>query len=94
MTFDEFWELYPRKQAKKDAFKAWGQMALTEEAHTAIREALQWQVRSRGWLRGFIPLPATYLRGERWTDRPEPVPPSRKLQGLTAFITEDDHGPH
>ena len=68
--FDEFWEDYPRHDAKKDARKAWGQVKPSPAMCEAIREALAWQKQTPQWLKGreFIPLPATYIRGERWTD--------------------------
>lgn len=69
-AFDTFWEAYPRHEAKKDARKAWGQVNPSEETLGKILAALEWQKQCDQWLRGYIPLPATYLRGERWEDEP------------------------
>jgi hypothetical protein len=67
--FDEFWADYPRHDAKKDARKAWHQIKPSPAMRTAIHEALGWQKQLQQWqTRELIPLPATYLRGERWTD--------------------------
>ena len=66
--FEQFYASYPRREARKDAEKAW--KAVNGDKYIdAILAALQWQVPeylSRE--RHYRPLPATYLRGERWTD--------------------------
>lgn len=66
--FDAFWTLYPRHVAKKDARRAWDRINPAE--HAEILTALvSWR---RVWLkRGemeYVPHPATWLNGERWTD--------------------------
>ena len=63
-----FWECYPRREAKLDARKAWAQLGPSSELVDQIIQALGWQRQSDQWLRGFIPLPATYLRGRRFDD--------------------------
>jgi hypothetical protein len=68
--FAEFWSRYPRKQAKADAEKAWRQVSppLAE-----VEAALSWQRALPDWRKDggkFVPLPATYIRGKRWTDAP------------------------
>jgi hypothetical protein len=65
--FLAFWALYPRREAKGDAWKAWEQVRPPIEA---VRAALTWQVKRPQWLEGpaFIPLPATWLRARRWED--------------------------
>jgi len=71
--FDTFWAAYPRKTAKADARKAWQRLAPDAALVTAILEALVWQRRQPQWVKDsgeFIPYPATWLRGERWTDEP------------------------
>lgn len=66
--FQLFWAAFPRRQAKKDALKAWRQLKPTTATVQAILDALRWQTQTDQWKRGIIPLPASYLRGERWTD--------------------------
>jgi len=66
-AFDQFWASYPRREAKKDAKKAWAQ-AHGDKHIDAILSALAWQRRTDSWVRGFVPYAATYLRGERWED--------------------------
>lgn len=66
--FEDFWLMYPRREAKKDALKAWSK--LTEAQQMAACIALV------GWRKVFmgrdsaqyIPLAASWIRGERWED--------------------------
>lgn len=68
--FDQFWQSYPRKEAKQDAKKAWGAVPETEKP-IAIEH-----LRVRSWPddRKFIPLPASFIRGKRWEDEQAPAP--------------------
>lgn len=74
--FQAFKARYPRREAWKDAEKAWGQVVKdnTETEHQ-IHAALDWQIpywESLDWYTP--PLPATYLRQERFTDEPPTRP--------------------
>lgn len=76
--FQAFWDRYPRREAKKDATKAWTQIVKDAETEAKIHAALDWQVpifEQRE--RQFIPLPATWIRGERWEDERPTTTPSR-----------------
>ena len=66
--FESFWDAYPRRQAKKDARKAWDQLKPDTALVEKMLDALELQVKSKQWREGFIPLPATWIRGERWED--------------------------
>jgi len=69
IEFSDFWGMYPRRVAKKDARRAWGKIPAIE--HPTILTALfEWR---RIWADGgtddqHIPHPATWLNGERWED--------------------------
>lgn len=70
ITFDDFWALYPRREAKKDALKAW--RTIPPQQYIEILTSLAaWRPvlieRSEGRPQ-FIKLPATWLRGECWMD--------------------------
>lgn len=65
-----FWECFPRREAKLDARKAWAQLAPDAALVDSIIHALGWQRQTDCWRRGFVPLPASYLRGRRWEDEP------------------------
>lgn len=65
--FDRFWEIYPKKTAKIEAQKAWKKAK--PDLQTVIK-ALAWQIKSRQWMEGYVPNPATYLNQGRWMDTP------------------------
>lgn len=66
--FQDFWELYPRREARKDAVKAWDRIGPADRV-AALVALLDWR---RVWQARadyrYTPLPATWLNGERWTD--------------------------
>ena len=66
--FDQFWAAYPRRQAKKDARRAWHILQPSPELVATIVQHVTVRRETRAWREGFIPLPATFLRGERWED--------------------------
>lgn len=66
--FSDFWALYPRRVAKKDALIAWTK--IPQSSHVEILTSLfEWRRiwQDRGEM-DFVPYPATWLRGERWED--------------------------
>lgn len=70
--FDQFFALYPRKSARKDAEKAWNKLSPSPPLVEQMLVALTWQRVSAQWLRDggqFVPYAATWLRGERWKDQ-------------------------
>jgi len=74
---EQFWPVYPKKQAKKKALKAWLKLepddALTERIVADVKD----RTPSEQWTKDngqYIPLPATYLNGERWTDEDVATP--------------------
>jgi len=76
--FDEFWALYPKKIAKGDARKAWGQTQAIRPPIKYMIEAIKKHCQQDQWMREggkFIPHPATWLRQERWEDEVEVVLP-------------------
>ena len=69
--FDTFWKAYPKKVAKGDARKAWGQTERIRPEMATLLGAIQAQMASDQWRKNdgqFIPYPATWLRQERWDD--------------------------
>lgn len=66
-TFDDFWLLYPRRVAKRDAQKAWSRMTADEQA-AAVVAMVDWRRVWRGKDPQYIPHPATWLNGARWED--------------------------
>ena len=68
--FDAWYSSYPKKQSKKAALKAF--MNLKPDALTACL-ADDLTARYKNTERKFIPLPSTYLNGERWDDEIDDV---------------------
>jgi hypothetical protein len=72
--FDDFWKVYPRHEARKDAIKAWKSIKPDDALLSTIVADIKKRLADGGsWYkseRKFIPLPAAYLRGERWEDEP------------------------
>lgn len=69
--FSRFWSLYPNRKGKADAEKSWAKLKPTDELFAQICEGLAKQVTCYEWTKDggkFIPHPATWLNGKRWTD--------------------------
>jgi hypothetical protein len=72
--FETWWKQYPKKLAKGDARRAWMQTEKIRPPMPELMKALYAARASKQWLKDsgdFIPYPATYLRGERWSDEYE-----------------------
>jgi hypothetical protein len=69
--FDQFWELYPRKDGKgkaREKFKIALSKATPEELMRSVRKYSQLCSELKPEERQFIPHPATWLHQERWED--------------------------
>lgn len=95
MAFDDFWELYPRKEAKGQARKTWEKLVkakiLTPTVQKFIVDHLAIRIQDdSAWVEGerrFIPHPSTWLNDERWDDEYETLadkkPAPRSLKQMT-----------
>lgn len=70
-AFERFKTAYPRKQAWKDARKAWVKLSPNTALQARIFAAIDAQRQTRQWQEGIYPLPASWIRGERWNDEVE-----------------------
>ena len=89
-AFDEFWQRYPVKRDKGHARIAFA-AALKKTTLAALLQALETQIASRAQARSWVPewpYPATWLRGERWTDEPFHAPPPGGGQRATTLQRE------
>jgi len=70
IPFDNFWDVYPKKQDKVKAKKKWDRLSfdIQEEILVHIQGR---KGKDRQWLDGYIPMPTTFLNGERWEDEYE-----------------------
>jgi hypothetical protein len=69
--FDEFWNCYPRKVGKQNAYKAWGKINPDPQLKEIIMAALEKHKFTTQWQKDngqFIPHPATWLSQRRWDD--------------------------
>jgi hypothetical protein len=71
--FEEFWALYPKRQDRRHAEKAY-RSALGRASHGEILQGLKGYAFSPD--PKFIPLAATWLNGDRWRDERPPDKPS------------------
>jgi hypothetical protein len=68
-TFDLFWEIYPYKIKKKEAKDTWSHRKLDGIADMIISDVKTRIAKDERWQnKKFIPSPAKYLSGDRWTD--------------------------
>jgi len=80
--FALFWDAYPRKEAKQNAWKAFKKVLPDAQLMSAMIawlklacESEQWQDKSK------IPHPATWLNQRRWEDDPPPKPAPKNPGG-------------
>ncbi len=74
--FEDFYKLYPRKQKRADAEKAWRKLAPDEALRATMTASLALHCQSEGWRKDqgqFIPLPASWLNSRRWEDVLGPI---------------------
>lgn len=70
-AFESFYAEYPRKIARKAAEKAWEKLMPTKQLVGEIMDGLRRGIDSVEWAKDggeYIPHPASFLNGERWTD--------------------------
>lgn len=67
-AFDEFWTIYPRREGKGAAKKAWAKAVKSLPASDLLAIVRSYSVRMHGTEKRFIPFPATWLNQERWAD--------------------------
>ncbi len=79
--FLAFYQKYPRKEKKAEAFKEWKSIAPQNGTYEAIMSALEKFKSSEGWKKEegkFIPHPSTWLYQRRWEDQIEATPVKMK----------------
>lgn len=85
--FDEFWKIYPRKQDKGHAKRAWQKATQTTDPTAIIDGAARYRD-DPNREDPYTALPATWLNGERWLDEPLPERNNRnKVSEVQAMIT-------
>ena len=90
MTFNDFYNQYPRKMARKDAERAWNRLTPIQQAECleAMPNYLKyWKIKETA--KDFIPYPATFINQERWTDELDIEPIQNKKPELPFYATEE-----
>lgn len=83
--FAEFWLLWPRREGRKAAVRAYPKAAKkVGGSEELLEQARRWLNDRDGMDASFVPHAATWLNQERWTDDPPPKPaeqepPKRKV---------------
>lgn len=73
--FDQWYSLYPKKEAKDAARKAFAKARKSVDMETLIASLKRYTASVQGKDRQFIALPATWLNAGRWEDEaPAPAP--------------------
>ena len=83
-AFEQFWNEYPRKVGKQEAFKVWNKKRLDPIAPTLILDVRTRKTSDDSWKdKKFIPHASTYLNQERWTDEVQKYEaPKRNLSAV------------
>jgi hypothetical protein len=79
-AFNAFYQLYPNKTAKAQAWKSWKTHQLATQADRIMADVTVRLSQDERWQRGIIPNPSTYLNQQRWNDEWQPVAASSSQQ--------------
>ena len=69
--FSDFWEEYPRKDARLKAEKAWSKLKVDDDLMQKIMNGLYCAMNSPTWKKDggqFVPHASTWINGKRWQD--------------------------
>ena len=86
MDFEAFWEIWPKKVAKKKAESAWAKLTQLEkrEAMEALPKHIKyWEIKKTHI--DYIPYPASWVNGCRWEDTLDMTPPREKIDRSWMF---------
>jgi hypothetical protein len=86
--FSQFWNLYPRKQGKADALRAYKVVRKAVEAKTIRDGAQAYALLKIGEDKNFLKLPAGWLRDGRWDDEQIPSTDRSSFGGRPLTRTE------
>jgi len=65
--FGRFWEVYPKREDKKETEQVWRRLTVAERL-AAYAGVLRWRESGRWNDKQFVPSPARYLRRRKWED--------------------------
>lgn len=90
--FADFWNGYPRKQHKQEAWREWCRLAPDAETTDLIARAVETRKQSRLWQEDggrYVPKPDKFLRGRQWEDELLDVDKPQENGGNSACSTFD-----
>jgi len=90
-SFADFWSLYPRRVARKDAERAWQRLSADERIDATIAIS-KWRAVwvARGEMQ-YVPHASSWLRGERWEDElPTDCAPNHASHVMREVKTEPE----
>lgn len=70
---DCFWSIYPRREGKAACLKKWVAKKLDDKAEQIRGHLLNRVKDDKKWKDGYVPMPLTFLNGDRWEDEYERV---------------------
>ena len=86
MSFQDFYSLYPRKMARKDAERAWNRLTPIQQAECleALPNYLKyWKIKETQ--KDYIPYPASWINAARWEDVLDMTPAKEKVDRSWMF---------
>jgi hypothetical protein len=75
-SFNQFWSIYPIKQAKNKCASRWRTKKLDRMADVIITDVEKKKRLDGRWRRGYAPNPLTYINQDRWNDGVFPDTPT------------------
>jgi uncharacterized protein YdaU (DUF1376 family) len=87
-NFDDFWSVYPRRQDRGHAEKAFAKACTLSDPQTIIAAARGYKFSANP---KYIPLAATWLNGKRWTDEVDNRDPVLVAAGVYDEPEEQRH---
>ena len=79
LEFEEFWEMYPRKQSKPAARKAFAKARKLTDHQTILDAVFAYKL-DVNREQAFTKMPATWLNNECWNDSPLPAKPKAQTR--------------
>lgn len=68
VSFDAFWQIWPRKVARKDAEKAWAKAVRRAKPDVIVAGARSYAASMKGKQPEYIKHASSWLNGDRWED--------------------------
>lgn len=82
VSFDDFWNVWPRKDSRLTAERAWAKAITRADPQTIVDAARVYATSPHRPEKQFVPYGATWLNGDRWNDpAPEPSGASAQVAG-------------